>query len=99
MYVFKHTSQGEFMLFHFETDFVIDIKVVSCIVLYILVKFGDNRRSLTAAPTVVAGRSGAGNSKEKEGETKQKKFIKGKKDNLAPSTHMFQYIPVAPMQL
>ena len=46
------------MPFHFESDFVADIKVVTCIVLYIVVKFGGHRRLLTAAPTVVAGRSG-----------------------------------------
>ena len=40
-----------------------------------------------AAPTVVAGRSGAGNSEEKEGETKQKKLLRAKK-TIYPLVHM-----------
>ena len=32
----------KFMSFHFELNFVTVIKIVSCVVLYIVVKFGDH---------------------------------------------------------
>ena len=50
--------QGEFVPFHFELDFVVDIKVVPCVVLYIVVKFvtigGHERRRRRWSRVVVA---------------------------------------------
>jgi hypothetical protein len=51
--------QGAFLPFHLESDFVVVIKIVPCIVLYIVVKFANPWRWLMAAPMVVAGRYGS----------------------------------------
>ena len=58
------------MHFYFESDFMANIKVVHCVILYIVVKFGDHRRSLTA----VAGRSGAASGEER-GRNQTNKFL------------------------